>query len=237
MKEGYLQLQRKFFDHWLWSEQRTFSKAEAFLDLLQIAAFAPTKRIVREKLIPIGQGELIASTRFLATRWGWGKDKVAKFLDMLECDHMTRRETRQGETVIILSNYGKYTSAPNSQPDTGTDRGQTVTRQRPDKLEEGKEGKEPSAETPAIAWSSADGWSGITAKDKEEWAKAYPACDLDRQMESMSQWLKSNPSKAKKKLWRKFLTNWLSRSQERGGDMNSKKSTSAAHTKRTNYGL
>jgi hypothetical protein len=34
----------------------------------------------------------------------------------------------------------------------------------------------------------------------------------------MHQWLLSNPQKAHKKAWRRFVTNWLSRAQERGGD-------------------
>ena len=81
-----------------------------------------------------------------------------------------------------------------------------------------------------IAWSLKIGWQGIDEKEKAEWAAAYPACDIDRQLRAMEQWCKSNPTKAHKSNWRKFITNWLSKQQDRGGDAKSngtnKRSTS-----------
>ena len=101
-----------------------------------------------------------------------------------------------------------------------------MTRQSPDsdqtkdkKIKKVEKDKSTSVETQAIAWSPTDGWSGITDQDQEEWGEAYPACDVSRQLAAMGQWLKANPAKAKKKAWRRFVTNWLARTQERGGDM------------------
>lgn len=139
-------LQRRFFSHWIWEENRSFSKAEAFLDLLQLAAFAPTKRVISGALIELDEGEIVASVRYLSARWTWGKDKVAGFMKLLESDGMIRRETRHGETVIILSNYKDYNrkedDPPDRAPDAKPDRGQTVTRQWPDKVEEEKKDQE-----------------------------------------------------------------------------------------------
>lgn len=146
MTNGYFKLQRRFFAHWLWTEKRCLSKAEAWLDLLQIAAFMPTKRIVRDKLLKIEEGELVASLRYLADRWEWNKDKVAAFLKLLESEEMIRRESRQGESVIILCNYKDYTRTPDMGSDTGGDRGQTPERQRPDKYEEREEGQKGKGE-------------------------------------------------------------------------------------------
>lgn len=70
-----------------------------------------------------------------------------------------------------------------------------------------------------IAWSPEDGWQGITEADRAAWAKAYPACDIERQLAAADQWLRANPAEARKTLWRKFFTGWMSRSQERGGDV------------------
>lgn len=221
---GYLKLQRKFYSHWLWEEKRTFSKAEAWLDLLQLAAYAPTKRIIRGQLIRLDEGECIASVRYLAVRWGWGKDKAAKFMLLLESDDMIRRMSRQGETIIFLCNYRDYTTSLDTDADRKADSGQTVSRQSPDteqtkdkKVKKSKKDKS-SITTQAIAWSATDSWSGISDNDLKQWSEAYPACDLSRQLASMNQWLLSNPSKAKKKQWRRFITNWLARQQERGGD-------------------
>jgi hypothetical protein len=35
----------------------------------------------------------------------------------------------------------------------------------------------------------------------------------------MGEWLKANPAKARKSLWRAFVTKWLTRSQDRGGSV------------------
>jgi len=76
---------------------------------------------------------------------------------------------------------------------------------------------------PKVSWAPADGWQNIEEVDRAEWREAYPACDLNRQLAAMSAWLKANPAKAKKSNWRKFITNWLSRSQDKGGDVASNK--------------
>jgi hypothetical protein len=144
MINGYFKLQRRFFDHWLWSEKRCLSKAEAWLDLLQIAAFTPTKRIVRDKLLMIEEGEVIASLRYLAERWDWNKDKVSGFLKLLESEQMIRREMRQGESVIIICKYKDYARIHDTESDRRSDSGldtlQTDPRQNLDKYKEGEEG-------------------------------------------------------------------------------------------------
>ena len=61
----------------------------------------------------------------------------------------------------------------------------------------------------------------MTFEVKERWGEAYPAVDLDMQLSRMDAWLRANPAKAKRKLWERFVTNWLSRSQDRGGDIKS----------------
>jgi hypothetical protein len=84
----------------------------------------------------------------------------------------------------------------------------------------------PPSETPkrrrspaasAVTWSADAGWSGITPRDRMEWAAAYPACELDTELARATAWLRANPTKAHKSNWRKFLVGWLSRSQDRGG--------------------
>lgn len=72
-----------------------------------------------------------------------------------------------------------------------------------------------------MGWTIEDGWQGITEPDRAAWRVAYPACDINRQLAAADQWLRANPTKAHKALWRKFVTGWLARAQERGGDAKS----------------
>jgi len=76
-----------------------------------------------------------------------------------------------------------------------------------------------------ITWTIVGGFENITDQDRQDWATAYPACTLDVQLAQMTQWLKANPAKAHKSQWRRFITGWLARSQERGGDVASNRQT------------
>ena len=73
----------------------------------------------------------------------------------------------------------------------------------------------------AIGWSVDSGWHGITDVDRNTWATAYPACTLDIELVRATEWLKANPTKARKSNWRRFLVSWLTRSQDRGGTIRS----------------
>lgn len=58
-------------------------------------------------------------------------------------------------------------------------------------------------------------FENITQLDLNDWSIAYPYIDIRRQIAAAEQWLRSNKSRANKKLWRKFLTGWLSRANDR----------------------
>lgn len=120
---GFIRLSRKYFEHNFWTEQRTFSPAEAWLDLIALARFEsePEKLLIKMKMIRINRGELRASVRFLAHRWSWSKDKVSRFIKLLIEDTMISRETRHGETILIILNYNKFNPVGNILCDTDKD--------------------------------------------------------------------------------------------------------------------
>ena len=67
-------------------------------------------------------------------------------------------------------------------------------------------------------------WCGISDDDVKGWKEAYPACDIKIELAKMKEWVLSNKAKGKKSNWRRFITNWLSRSQDRGGTKKGKQS-------------
>ena len=80
--------------------------------------------------------------------------------------------------------------------------------------------KKPRIQKPQdpLCWVGGDKmWDGIKGSDYDKWKDAYPAVDLDMELVKMDQWLQSNPTKARKKQWRKFVTGWFNRAQEKGG--------------------
>lgn len=80
-----------------------------------------------------------------------------------------------------------------------------------------------------VKWTG-NRWWGISQNDLQEWTEAYPACNVALQLKQMDAWLKANPRKAIKSEWRRFITNWLKRSQERGGDVLSHSPDGSSHT-------
>lgn len=143
-KTGYIPIFRKFFDHYLWEEKREFSKAEAWIDCIQLARYKDNKqkKLIAGNLIEWGYGEFPASIRFLKQRWGWGSNtKVEKFLKLLEDDKMIVVKKGQGQNVITLCNYKSYDISKLPQKDTErTQKGQTEDTERTERGQNSKKG-------------------------------------------------------------------------------------------------
>lgn len=109
---NYIPLSRKSFEHFLWTEQRELSRFEAWLDLLQSARFeeAETGRMIGGSFVKWKRGELPASLRFLAERWGWSKNKVDGFLKVLVSEQMIVKRTAGGtaQTIVTICKYESY---------------------------------------------------------------------------------------------------------------------------------
>lgn len=83
---NWIKLNRSITDHWLWSSGETFSRGQAFIDLLLMAAYADHKVMSQGKMIDLKRGSMVTSIRYLADRWRWSKDKTMHFLNDLEAD-------------------------------------------------------------------------------------------------------------------------------------------------------
>lgn len=141
-ESGYIKLYRKFFSHELWKETREFSRAEAWLDLLYLVEFVHSSKLIRGKWIDVRVGELVASGRYLAKRWGWSHKKARNFLEMLEQAHQITQRRAHGENIITLVNYRVYNGVDTQK---GTPKGTlkgTEGAQGGHKYKESKEGKE-----------------------------------------------------------------------------------------------
>jgi len=78
-------------------------------------------------------------------------------------------------------------------------------------------GAKPTKWANLVSWNRTTGcFEGITEMMFDKWATSYPAVDINIQLNRADEWLKANPTKMKKNYYR-FIVNWLSRAQERGG--------------------
>lgn len=140
MRTGWIKLYRSIEDNWIWSSER-FSYQAAWIDLLVMVNHEDKKIMVNGQLIVIHAGQKLTSIRKLADRWKWGKDRVTKFLDMLQSDGMIYRDSRtRSGTLVTIVNYGLFQSkdeqaGTRSGTQTGTQAGTRLGTQTSHKQE------------------------------------------------------------------------------------------------------
>lgn len=152
MNEGWIKLNRKMFDSWLWGD-KPFSRGQAWIDLIGLANWKDVKVPYKGEMILCQRGDVNYSMSFLADRWGWSRKKVKSFLTLLEGDGMVTTNVTTNRTVITVENYSKYqdrgttnvTTEESESVPTKEQRGNsegTAKEQRAHTNEERKERKE-----------------------------------------------------------------------------------------------
>ena len=119
--KGWLKLYRSIEDNWLWDEV-PFSYGQAWIDMLIMANHTQTKVMFNKEPIILEVGSFITSVRKLSTRWGWSKDRVLRFMRILEKDNMITRNSDNRRTLITLVKYGDYQSRCDTNEDTDATR-------------------------------------------------------------------------------------------------------------------
>lgn len=128
--EGYIKLSRKYFDNPLWTEPRVYSRAEAWIDLIQSAKFEAQSLILDGRAIEVQRGEIVASRRYLEIRWKWSNTKVDNFIKLLVDQGMISKRNAKGNTVLTLTNFSTYNdvNATKNATETPHERQQNATR-------------------------------------------------------------------------------------------------------------
>jgi len=103
---------RSIFERGVFGKDEPYSKREAFLDLVQMAAFEPADYFVSGYKYKVERGQLAASKSFLSNRWHWNIDKVRRYLQYLRregmCDYQCDHQCNQPITLISIANYDRY---------------------------------------------------------------------------------------------------------------------------------
>lgn len=115
---GFVMISRALFEHDFWKDQRQFSRAEAWIDLIRMAHYGtqPKRYIPKGQYInyiTINRGELVASQRFLAERWSWSQKKVFTFMNFLVAREMVVVNNSKGVNHILLVNFEQYNTPTN----------------------------------------------------------------------------------------------------------------------------
>jgi hypothetical protein len=107
-ERGVFAVDRGIWDHDLLTDSEPFSRREAWLWLVSEAAWRPHRRRIIGRQFELSRGQLVASTRFIASKWRWSEARVRRFLAALISEDMIGAKTDAGVSVITICKYDEY---------------------------------------------------------------------------------------------------------------------------------
>lgn len=135
MSENWVKTNRELKDHWLWLSE-PFTKGQAWMDLIMLARWKDGKSIHRGRLLYRKRGDVCCSLSHLAVRWQWSRNKVKRFMTLLESEGMIVLNGATDDTTITLVNYSKWQGG--SDDDGATDEATDgATREATDEATDG----------------------------------------------------------------------------------------------------
>jgi hypothetical protein len=109
---AYIRINRKLFDHFLWAENRIYSRAEAWIDLIQLMSYTKDvkkrTKIINGVVVKWERGQYPVSYSFLSQRWNWSIHKVRIFIELLKSERQVATQTTNVTTILTLCNYDYY---------------------------------------------------------------------------------------------------------------------------------
>ena len=105
--KGWISIYRKIEDGWLW-EDKPFARGQAWIDLLLQTNHKDKKTFSKGELIEIKRGSFLTSDQELADRWGWSRNKVRGFLEVLVEERMITLKRSPKGTSLSIENYSFY---------------------------------------------------------------------------------------------------------------------------------
>lgn len=136
---GWVILSRKIQDNWIWENP---DMLKAWLDLIFLMNFKDRKLIIDGQLKVIKRGQYFTSIRNLASRWEWSKDRVERFLKLLESDEMITRSRTPSGTLLTLIKYEDFQGQPDTNKDTNKDTDKDTDKDKKNKRKEFNKRKE-----------------------------------------------------------------------------------------------
>ena len=107
LSNGWIKLHRKILDCFIWQD-KPYDKARAWIDLLLIAMHHDKKMLIDDEVVIIQRGSFMTSIVKLADRWGWSRNKVVRYLDMLESEQMLNTKRTPKGTLVTIVKYDDY---------------------------------------------------------------------------------------------------------------------------------
>ena len=82
-------------------------------------------------ILHLQRGQILTSQTKLAKTWGWSRDKVQRYLALLERDQMIKLQTDNRKTIVTICNYSKYQDSAEQERIANDTASQQVSRDLP----------------------------------------------------------------------------------------------------------
>ena len=224
---GYFRVPRSLTRSRLWEDAHWKYKA-IFLVILDHAVFVETPFDDHGTIINLRPGQFCASQDEIAKLCGKGfsKNDIQRGLARFVKYRFVGHEVIHKKSIITITHpetYDLICQASDAITDSKLNQKRSKNNsERKNEMNEENE-KKGFAQTAAPPRNANNilfsfekrRFENIQPRDIADWKKLYPSANVEKEMDKMIEWCLSNPTKAKsKKLWRKFITNWLSKTND-----------------------
>ena len=107
MDNGWIHLHRKIRDNWIWDDPE---KLRAWIDILLMVNHEDKQIPFDGHIITIHKGQRLTSLQKLSERWGWSRNRVDRFLRLLDEAGMVITNRTPNGTVLTVVNWAFYQS-------------------------------------------------------------------------------------------------------------------------------
>lgn len=104
---NFLQLSRKIMDTPYYKD-KPFNRLAAFLDLMMLTQHTTIQEFKRGELVTYERGHCYHPIEEFATRWGWDRRKVRRFLKQMEKNGDITVYTSKRGTHIVMHKYDEW---------------------------------------------------------------------------------------------------------------------------------
>lgn len=121
MIKGWISIHRKILECDIWANNEPFDMRSAWIDLLLLANHEDVEIVFDYEPFTVKRGQFLTSVRKLGARWSWSKNRVLKYLRLLESLNMIERHSNNQRTLITIVKYDIYQGHRDTDVYTGID--------------------------------------------------------------------------------------------------------------------
>jgi hypothetical protein len=117
---GHYRMHRDWMDNPIFADEK-FSKAQAWMWLIERAAWKATRVAVSGSWLDLKRGQLTCSVRYLEKIWKWPRTTISRFISRLKKENMIGTEIWGGQMLVTICKYDTYQASPHDAENTERD--------------------------------------------------------------------------------------------------------------------